>query len=112
MVIPSGCNLASPAVVLDGVRPTLLAVLSRIGLAHQALFGSACVITSGMDSEHVAGSLHGEGRAVDVRVNDLSEPFQSLWVFIVCTLAKVSGCSVFDERGLMVPGHLHIEYRG
>jgi len=105
-------DLANPSVVVEGVSPTLLDFVAQLGWIHRALFGANLVITSGKDGQHVAGSLHAEGRAVDLRVNDLIPEHANLFVHCVTTFLVEWDCRLFDER--VGPGgpHLHLEYHG
>lgn len=108
----SGLQTASPAVVLEGVEPHLIAFIQHLAMAHQVLFGSELVITSGKDSIHSAGSLHSVGRAVDVRIKDLDAEAQLLFLLVISYAALSNKVAFFDERVLGAEAHVHIEYHG
>jgi hypothetical protein len=98
--------------VLSGVEPTLLQFAVALGRVHLALFGHPLIITSGKDGTHVNGSLHAEGRALDVRIVDLVEKDQILFLGVLASQCVEWECRVFDER--VGPGgqHVHIEFHG
>jgi len=100
------------SVVVEGVDPALIAFILRLGEIHLALFGMPLTITSGKDGQHAPGSLHSEGKALDLRISDLEEAKGVLFLTIIMTFAVEWDCRVFDER--VGPGgpHVHIEYHG
>jgi hypothetical protein len=105
-------TLASPAVRIAGVKLELLAFVDHLALIHRVLFNKVLVITSGIDSLHVAGSLHSQGLAVDVRTKDLLPDEQQLLLALLAYAAPSNHVAVFDERALGGEAHIHLEYHG
>jgi hypothetical protein len=64
--------------------------------------GVECVITSGAEGEHMAGSLHPKGRALDLRSRDIKSPLAT-----VKELKRQLGPS-FDV--ILESDHIHMEY--
>jgi hypothetical protein len=104
--------LASPQVVMDGVSPPLVSFIAHLGLWHSVTFGKPLVITSGKDAVHSASSLHGIGKAVDVRIKDLVPDAQMLFLAVLAYCAPENHIAVFDERALAGQEHIHLEYHG
>lgn len=111
-VAPTGCELARPEVNLVGLKPVLMEFLARAGLVHLHLFGIPLVITSAVDSVHVASSKHGKGEAVDLRVNDKADRSVAAFLLWLCVLARAFGLTVFDESNLPGQPHIHMEIAG
>lgn len=109
---PKYYELASPAVVMDGVAEPLVAFLEYLGLVHRVVFNKALVVTSGKDSVHTAGSLHADGLAVDIRTHDLLTDEQQLLLTLLAFAAPANHIAYFDERALGIEGHIHLEYHG
>lgn len=109
MDLPPGVAVADTAVVLEGVSDHLLGYVAQLGLIHQALFGEPLVVTSGKDGAHAVGSLHYDGRAVDLRTKDKTEAEMVVWLAVVGWSAPRFRVTVFDERGLGLEEHLHLE---
>lgn len=105
-------ELASPAVVLEGVKPELLQFVDYLGLVHKVVFGKPLVITSGKDGQHVASSLHPLGLAVDIRTRDLLPDEQALLVSLIAYAGPSNHIAYFDERALGPQAHIHLEYHG
>lgn len=105
-------ELASPAVVLAGVNPRLLGFVTYLGLWHRLTYNKPLVITSGKDAVHAAGSLHGIGKAVDVRITDLDAGEAALFFALLAFAAPGNLIAVFDERALPGEPHIHLEYHG
>lgn len=103
---------ASPAVQLEGVNQNLLNFCGYLALVHRLLFSAPLVITSGKDSQHVAGSLHAEGLAVDIRTRDLAPDAQLCLLAVLNYAAPENKIAVFDERALGGEAHIHLEYHG
>ena len=103
---------ASPSVVLTGVAAPLLNFAQHLALIHELLCGAPLVITSGKDSLHVAGSLHSEGLAVDLRTKDKSDAANQLFLMVLAYAGPENEIAVFDERALPDAPHIHIEYHG
>jgi hypothetical protein len=62
------------------------------------------VITSGIDSVHMAGSLHYTGRAEDYRTRDIHPADLSRMV------AEIRSALGSDYDVIIEPDHLHVEY--
>lgn len=105
-------QLASPSVNVAGVAQPLMNFVSYLGLIHRLLFSKALFITSGKDSLHVAGSLHGQGLAVDIRTRDLLPDEQALLLHLLAFAGPSNHVAVFDERALGAEAHIHLEYHG
>jgi hypothetical protein len=112
MALPPGVSLASVAVNVDGVNEGLLNFVAHLGLIHQLLFSKPLVITSAKDALHAAGSLHAEGKAVDVRTKDLLPDEQALLLHVLAYAGPSSDVATFDERALLGQEHLHLEWHG
>jgi hypothetical protein len=105
-------QLASPAVKIAGVNAKLMDFVTYLALVHSVLFAEPLVITSGIDSIHVAGSLHAQGLAVDIRTRDIDADSQMLLLAILAYAAPANKVAVFDERALGGEAHIHLEYHG
>jgi hypothetical protein len=112
MTDTTGLTTASPAVALEGVVEPLLAFAQHLALLHTVLFGTDLVITSGRDSIHAASSLHAQGKALDLRIKDLSPDAQIIFLSLLMYAAPENQVSVFDERALPGAPHIHVEYHG
>jgi hypothetical protein len=108
----TGLLTASDKVSLQGVDPHLIAFAQHLAMAHQVLFSTEMVITSGKDSIHATGSLHSIGRALDVRIKDLDPESQALFLHVLAFSAVPNSIAFFDERALGDEAHVHIEYHG
>jgi hypothetical protein len=93
--------------IKDGVKlhPTLAmsAMMNAVASVFQYL-RTELVITSGIEGQHGAESLHYSGRAVDLRTRHLNE---SQIVFVVEKLNELLNAD-FDV--VRESDHLHIEY--
>lgn len=103
---------ASGAVEVEGVEPALMTFAVQLGYLHYIAFGLPLVITSGKDGQHVAGSLHAEGRALDFRTTDKTADEMIVFLALLAYAAPRQNCRVFDER--VGPGgeHIHLEFHG
>jgi hypothetical protein len=101
-----------PNVVMDGVNPSLVAFVTHLAALHSLIFGRPLTITSAKDSQHVAHSLHAEGRAIDVRTNDKDDAEMDLLLHILSYASAEAKIATFDERNVPGGAHLHIEYHG
>jgi hypothetical protein len=86
--------------------------VTYLGLWHRLTFNKPLVITSGKDAVHAAGSLHGIGKAVDVRITDLDAGEAALFFALLAFAAPGNLVAVFDERALPGEPHIHLEYHG
>lgn len=105
-------QLATPSVVMAGVKLELVQFVDYLGLVHRVVFSKPLVITSGKDSQHVAGSLHAEGLAVDIRTKDLLPDEQQLLLMLLGYAGPANHIAIFDERALAGQEHIHLEYHG
>jgi Hedgehog amino-terminal signalling domain len=112
MTAPIGLKTAGPQVVLEGVDEKLLFVIGTLDRIHQDLFASQLVITSGRDGLHAAGSLHAEGKAIDVRTNDKDAANLQTFLGILAHAARLFPITYFDEHNLPGAPHIHIEWHG
>lgn len=91
-----------PGVSLLGMQPQLVLacmVANQIYMAQSA----EMVITSVTDSKHGTGSLHYQGQALDLRINNLLDPEQ------VHTKIKEALGAEFDV--VLEADHIHIEWQ-
>ncbi len=112
MDLPLGLAVADNTVVLDGVNAHFMEYLAHLGMIHKLLFGTDLVITSGKDGQHVAGSLHPLGLAVDLRTRDKTPEQFDLWMHVLSYSADAVPIAVFDERNVPPGKHLHLEWHG
>jgi hypothetical protein len=112
MTETNGLELASSAVNVRDVKPQLMGFVTHLATIHLLLFGKDLVVTSGKDAIHATGSLHSQGRAVDVRIKDLDAEAQLLFLAILSYAAVSNQVAFFDERALGDESHIHIEYHG
>lgn len=107
-----GVNLANADVDMNGVNPILYQFLKALGAAHEPLFGTSAVVTSGKDKIHVASSKHYKGDAVDLRISDKTGRQQIAYTLIIMVLADRYRLAVFDETNLPGQPHIHVEIAG
>jgi hypothetical protein len=112
MELPPGVSLASLSVNVDEINAGLWNFVGHLALIHQLLFSKPLVITSGRDSVHAAGSLHAEGKAVDVRTKGLLPDEQALLLHVLAYAGPCSDVATFDERALPGQEHIHLEWHG
>jgi len=112
MELPQGLQVKDASVVLEGVHANLMSYVAHLALVHRLLFGEDLIITSGMDAQHMVGSLHGQGRAVDVRTSDVDPAGAVVLVAVLAYTAPAHQICYLDERGLPGAAHIHIEYHG
>jgi len=110
--VAPGVVLNDKTVNFAGVVTPLQTFVAKLGQVRRALHEDDLVVTSGKDGNHAAGSLHAEGRAVDLRQEGASGGFDFVWLMAIIFLAPLYYCTVFDEHGLPGAGHIHIEYHG
>jgi hypothetical protein len=106
------CMPASDAVELEGVKPHLLLYVATLGHIHVALFGTPLVIVSARDAEVGGGELHMQGRAVAVRITDLEEKYQILFLHVLSATAPEWQCCTLDRRTWDQTPHVCIHYQG
>lgn len=98
-----------PLKIKDGVRitklhPEMVRVLPTIGQAFEKQGAKEYVITSGEEGNHMVGSLHPEGKALDFRNWAVSETR----VPAVVRALKARLGPDFDV--VSEPTHIHIEF--
>lgn len=84
-----------------GVRPELVLALTIIERVYQTQ-GSELVITSVTDGEHMRGSLHYTGAAVDLRL-----PVTDVDTIVVHLKADLGQ----DFDVVLEPDHIHVEFQ-
>ena len=90
---------------LNGLDPIVYMYgIPVIDAIHRAVIGRDAIITAGTDGQHMAGSLHYRGRALDVRTRDLT-PAQTQKLRDALARGLGPGWDVIVE-----PTHIHIEY--
>ncbi len=68
--------------------------------------GCTCVIAEGTGGQHMAGSKHGDGQALDIRIRDIPT---NEWQALKMDVADALGPQ-FDVVLELTPPHLHIEF--
>lgn len=92
-----------PGASIDGIQPQMAVALLVIDRAY-ADIGAEAVLTSGTDGVHSAHSLHGEGRAVDIRTKNVAER-------LMPGLAKSISAALGPEfDAVLEDDHLHVEF--
>lgn len=87
------------------VRPRNLVIAAALAnAAHDLPFDP--VITSGNDSQHMPGSKHYTGEALDVRTRNIPADPPGLLTLLVTRLKRRLGP---DYQVIVDPDHLHIE---
>jgi hypothetical protein len=79
---------------------------------HRLAFGHDLVITSGTDGVHAAGSLHAQGKALDLRTTDKDGEGNALLLHMLAFAANGSPIAYFDERNVPGGPHIHLEWHG
>ena len=107
--LPGFVEKASPAVDVSNIAGNLWSALEPLGTIHLRLFDKPLVITSGRDSIHAPSSKHGQGKALDLRVNDKSPEEAACLLFILRIIARRFQLAVFHESNLPGQAHIHLE---
>ena len=89
--------------VMAPVIPAVAEAVRRLGLPK-------AVITSGNDSQHMAGSLHFQGRALDFRGNNISLDQGRDFKAVVATLLGQDFDVLFETFANRSNNHLHVEF--
>lgn len=90
---------------LNGLDPIVYMYgIPVIDAIHRVVIGRDAIITAGTDGQHMAGSLHYRGRALDVRTRDLT-PAKKQELRDALARGLGPGWDVIVE-----PTHIHIEY--
>ena len=111
-VVPPGVELKDASVNVADVDAVLHSFLNVLGLIYLHLFDHPVIVTSGKDAAHVASSKHYEGKAVDLRISNLSQDEQPAMLLVLRVLCKQYGLAMFDETYAPGMGHVHIEIAG
>lgn len=111
-VPPPFVELSSATVDIAGVDAELMDYVAKLGQVHMHLFSKTLVITSARDGNHVQGSAHYRGLAVDLRSTDKTEEEQTVFAVIMSYLSPHRGMGVFDERTVNTGPHWHVEKQG
>lgn len=99
-----------PGVVLN-LQPDMARALPAIEQAHaDAGIIRGAIITSGTDGEHMEGSLHYVGLAVDLRTRDLT-PVEVAKLAVALRKRLNGGATVDTPYNVVVETqHIHVEY--
>ncbi len=89
--------------VKRGVTPKNLVIAAAAANANQGL-GFDIVITSGTDSQHMVGSKHYTGEALDFRSQGVDKDALNLWV------ERVTERLGQDYQVIREADHVHIEW--
>lgn len=92
-----------PGVKVGGIAPEMVLAAVVAACVYEDA-GADCVITSCRDGQHMAGSLHYEGRAIDLRTRDLAPEIRKE-VALGIAAALGPEFDVVDEID-----HLHLEH--
>jgi hypothetical protein len=95
-------------VSFKGLQPQMLIALQVV----EEEFGRMSLdtmITSGSDGEHMKGSLHGKGLALDFRTKHASGIMKGIYLGIQKRLAPI-GFDILWEKPTLPEEHLHVEY--
>lgn len=104
MVLKPGVRL--PATLHPAV---LLAVMAADAIWRDAGCPSGVTVTSAADGVHRPGSLHGEGRAVDLRIKDVAPEARVLLVNRLTVALGADFDVLWESRG-DPREHVHVEF--
>jgi hypothetical protein len=91
-------------VKVEGMRPEiLLAAVAAERVYEKA--GFECMITSCVEGQHMAGSLHYKGAAIDLRTKNVPHPAELKQI-----VDRIKQCLGVDYDVVVETDHLHIEY--
>ena len=100
MRIKNGVRFTSPEQAMSHASMVIAFVYWQLGLE--------LVITSGSDGQHMAGSLHYSGAALDYRVNHLTQEQRNLVIWNVKDRLGDAYDALIHGEGANI--HLHVEY--
>lgn len=89
----------------DTLRIEMYRLLPVIDYINQSVTGRGAIVTSTTDGQHINGSLHYQGLAVDIRTRDLSSSTKDA-LGLQLRIALNLLCDVVVEND-----HIHIEYQ-
>jgi hypothetical protein len=103
-----------PGVRFGTITPALLYILTTVERLSRTLFGlpeEGLVITSGSDSQHMAGSKHYTGEAIDLRSRTMPATIREV---LIVALRRELGpqFTVLYEGDGTPQAHIHIQVRG
>jgi hypothetical protein len=98
-----------PGVTLTGLQPQM-ALAAPIIADVYAVLGVDAVITSSNDGEHMAGSKHYEGLALDFRTRELSADDQQALLAMVREALGTDPANPGEFDVVLEATHLHVEY--
>ncbi|TFI59489.1 hypothetical protein E2493_04680 [Sphingomonas parva] len=105
-----GVGVKSSAVKIARLHPAMAKAIAAVAQAVRTLGLPQAVITSGNDSNHMAGSLHFKDRALDFRGNNISVELGKRFQQEVSQILG-SGYDVLFEVFLNpANNHLHVEF--
>ena len=94
---------------LKGLQPEIILALMAATEAYSA-FNLDCTITSALDGEHMEGSKHYEGLAVDLRTHTLNSEHTKTHVIVAIRNALGDDYDVLLHAPDTINEHIHIEY--
>lgn len=102
-------QVSKPSIVTSNLHSTMVNIIDELHLTAAALGLPKPVITSGSEGKHSANSLHGSGKALDLRCRE-AIPCKK-WAMTLKT-ALGPGYDVMWEDWNGPNNHIHIEYDG
>lgn len=102
-----------PGAKLDGLRPEMVLAVVVAGQVYESNQADL-VVTEGTGGQHMAGSLHASGRAVDLRTGNLKDslgaPMSPAGVqSVVLELKRHLGAN-YDVVLETASPHIHVEF--
>jgi len=92
------------------VRPrSLMIAAAAINAANELTIPLDTTITSGNDSEHMTGSKHYTGDALDFRTKHLAPPQRAKWMSVIARRLGPNYQLILEDAG-KPNEHLHIEW--
>jgi hypothetical protein len=98
-----------PGVKVGGIRPEMVVALAIVASVFER-HGLDVVVTSALDGEHMVGSLHGKGLALDLRLPSKMGARTASDTVMAAALRAALG-EEFDVVLEATPGHLHVEFQ-
>lgn len=94
-----------PGARIDGLRPEMVLALVVAEKVYEANHAEL-VVTEGTGGQHMAGSLHASGRAVDLRTSNVGT---AVLPIVVSGLKRCLGAD-YDVVLETDPPHIHVEF--